>query len=167
MKRAVLFMLAPLWLASAMEHTHTEFEFTIDAPYERVAPLFGAWEEQKWAADWKPQFLYPTPAADREGAVFKVEHGGHTSIWVNTVLDLAAGRVQYVYIVNGTMATRIDIRLTRKGTAATHVAVAYERTALEEAADAHVRSMAKADAGYGPEWKAVIEAYLGKSGSPP
>ena len=164
MKRAFLLLLAPLYLVTAMEHTRTEFEFAVDAPYERVVPLFGASAEQKWAADWKPQFLYPTPAADQEGAVFRVERSGRSSIWVNTIFDLAAGRVQYVYIVNGTMATRIDIHLTRTGAAATHVAVAYERTALEDTADVHVRSMAKGDAGNGPEWKAAIEAYLAKAG---
>jgi hypothetical protein len=156
-------MLTSICLVNAMEHCRTEFEFTIDAPYDRVAPLFGALAEQKWSPEWKPQFLYPAPAADQEGAVFRVEHPGRSSIWVNTLFDLAAGRVQYVYILNGMMATRIDIHLTRKGDAATHVAVAYERTALEDAADAHVRSMAKGDAGNGPEWKAAIETYLVKA----
>jgi hypothetical protein len=162
--KLVPLLLAAICLANAMEHTHTEFEFTLGAPYSRVAPLFGALAEQNWDPEWKPRFLYPTPPADREGAVFRVERPGQSSVWVNTLFDLATGRVQYVYVVDGVMATRIDIRLTREGDAATHVVVAYERTALEDAAAAHVRSLAKSDAGNGPEWKAAIEAYLAKAG---
>ena len=65
-------------------HTRTEFSFTVDAPFDQVAPLFGANEERKWASHWNPQFIYPSPAHDQPGMVFKVTHGQLTSVWVNT-----------------------------------------------------------------------------------
>src|SRR5271167_1816748 len=81
--------------AAKLAHTRTEFSFTVDAPFEQVVPLFGAHEERKWADGWDPQFVYPTPARDQQGEVFKVAHGQHSSVWVNTAFDLAAGRIQY------------------------------------------------------------------------
>ena len=100
---------------SAPLHKRTEFSFSVDAPFAQVAPLFGADEERKWAADWNPQFIYPCPAHDQHGMVFRVEHGSHSSIWVNTAFDLAAGHIQYSYVLNDAMVTLIDIHLTREG----------------------------------------------------
>src|SRR5208283_5959394 len=88
---------------SAPLHTRTEFSFTVDALFDQVAPLFGANEERKWAAGWNPQFIYPTPARDQQGMVFKVVHGHFTSAWVNTALDLTAGHIQYAYVLNDAM----------------------------------------------------------------
>ena len=58
----------------------------------RAAPLFGPQGERAWAGeDWNPQFVFPTPARDIEGAVFTVRHGEHTAVWVNTVFDARSG----------------------------------------------------------------------------
>jgi hypothetical protein len=40
----------------ALAHTRVEFHFVAEAPFEQVAPLFGANEERKWSPDWNPQF---------------------------------------------------------------------------------------------------------------
>ena len=62
--------------------------------------------------------------------VFKVTHGQLTSAWVNTALDLAAGHIQYAYVLNDAMAVLIDIHVTRQSANKTDVKVVYERTAL-------------------------------------
>ncbi|HUI58160.1 MAG TPA: hypothetical protein VLY04_24465 [Bryobacteraceae bacterium] len=141
-------------------HVRTEFHFTLDIPYASAAPLFGADAERKWSEGWNPRFLYPAPPADQEGAVFRVDHGAsHSSVWINTVFDLPAGHVQYVFILNQAVITRIDIHLTRNGSDKTDVTVAYERTALDPAANEHVRSLAHSDAAGAKDWKPAIEAY--------
>ncbi len=56
------------------------------------------------------------PAHDQPGMVFRVDHGHHSSMWVNTAFDLAAGHIQYAYVLNDAMTTLIDIHLTREGT---------------------------------------------------
>src|SRR5208337_3064129 len=108
---------------------------TVDAPFDQVVPLFGANEERKWADGWNPQFVYPIPARDQQGMVFNVAHGQHSSVWVNTALDLAAGHIQYAYVLNDAMATLIDIHATRQGSRKTAVTVLYERTALNAEAN--------------------------------
>ena len=106
-------------------HTRTEFSFTVDAAFDQVAPLFGANEERKWAADWNPQFVYPIPARDEQGMVFTVPKGQFTSVWVSTAFDLEAGHIQYAYLVSEIMATLIDIHLTRISVQKTGVSVVY------------------------------------------
>lgn len=144
-----------------MTHARTEFEFTVEAAYADVAPLFGAHEERTWAAGWDPRFVHPDPARDVEGAVFLVDpDAAAPTVWVNTVFDLAGGRVQYVNFAPTSVVTRIDIRLRALSAAATSVRVAYERTAVDPAAADEVGRLAEADRGKAPEWLEEITACL-------
>jgi hypothetical protein len=150
--------------ASTLAHTRNEFSFNVDAPFEQVVPLFGAHEERKWADGWDPQFVYPTPARDQEGMVFKVAHGQRSSVWINTALDLAAGHIQYAHVLNDAMATMIDIHATRQGPQKTTVTVVYERTALTPEANEHVQHSTKGDENAGKEWGEAMNAYFAKAG---
>lgn len=140
-------------------HTHAEFEFIADAPIEVAFPLFGANGERAWAPDWDPMFVWPEEATDRQGMVFNTRHGDRLATWVNTLFDRVANRVQYVYVIPDLVATVITLKLTPSGRA-THVAVAYERTALNERANAIVRDMAARDKLAGSEWGEQINDYL-------
>jgi hypothetical protein len=147
----------------SLAHTRNEFSFTVEAPFEQVVPLFGANEERKWAHDWNPQFVYPNPARDQQGEVFTVAHGHNSSVWINTALDLTAGHIQYAYVLNGAMATFIDIHATRQGPQKTGVTVVYERTALIPEANEHVQHFAKGDENAGQEWGEAMNGYFAKS----
>lgn len=148
--------------AADLAHTRAAFQVTVHLPYTEAAPLFGAWQEQKWSPDWKPQFLYPLPPVDREGAVFQVEHASHSSVWVTTDYDLAAGHIQYFYFIADVLLTRIDIHLHKEGENATAASIVYERTALDPAANERVRTMAEHDSKQAPEWQAALDAYAAK-----
>ncbi len=51
---------------------------TLNAPLERVFPLFGPIREREWAAGWDPQILYSTTDLVEEHMVFKTpSHHGH------------------------------------------------------------------------------------------
>jgi hypothetical protein len=159
-------VLAPRPAAPAdLLHTRAEFQVTVHLPYAQAAPLFGAWKEQEWSPDWKPQFLYPSPPADRAGSVFKVEHGSHSSVWVTADFDLDAGHVQYVYVLNNLLLTRIDIHLHKEGENAAAASIVYERTALDPSANEQVRAMAEHDSKQAPEWQAALDAYALKVNS--
>jgi hypothetical protein len=163
MKPLLLAILVAAHAASAdLTHTRAEFHVTVHLPYADAAPLFGAWQEQKWSPDWKPLFLYPSPAADREGAVFRVEHGSHSSVWVTADFDLDAGHIQYVYVLNELMLTRIEIHLRKQGESSSEASIVYERTALDPSANQHVQTMAEHDSRQGPEWQAALDAYAAK-----
>ena len=145
-----------------LAHYRTEFKFTVNASLERAAPLFGANEERKWAPGWEPQFVYPKPARDQEGMVFRVEGPHHSSVWVNTAFDLAGGHIQYVYVLGDAMMTLIDIRLKRAGAEKTEVTVVYQRTALLPEANEHVQHFVAGDQKAGAEWEQQINGYFAK-----
>lgn len=140
-------------------HTREQFEFVTHAPLEVAWPLFGAEGERAWAPGWEPEFVWPREPIDREGMVFKVAHGGRTAVWVNTALDPASNRIQYVYVIPDIVVTVISLRLAPAGRS-TRVEVVYERTALGESANELVREMAQQDRLAGEEWCRQIHRYL-------
>jgi hypothetical protein len=72
-------------------HVKNRFTFTVNAPLRQAAPLFGPEGERAWAGDdWNPEFVFPVPAQDIEGAVFTLRHGERRAVWVNTIFDLSA-----------------------------------------------------------------------------
>ncbi len=142
-------------------HVRNSFQFVLDAPVSTAAPLFGPEGERAWAgAHWKPIFLYPEAAQNTEGAVFTIQHGASTSIWVNTMFDVAAGRMQYVYFLPDVLVTTVDVHLTALNVDKTKVAVNYQRTALRASANDEVFRLGKSDLENGPHWKEAIEVFL-------
>ncbi len=140
-------------------HTRERFALTANAPFELAWPLFGAHKERDWAPGWNPSFVWPENPVDREGMVFEVRHADMTAIWVNTVFDETARRIQYVYLIPNVLVTVITLKLEPDG-ASTNVEVIYERTALAEAANEIVRDMAAGDRAAGKEWSEQINTYL-------
>jgi hypothetical protein len=127
-------------------HVSNSFSFTVNAAMHDAAPLFGPESERVWAGDdWNPQFVFPIPARDVEGAVFTIRHGEHTAVWINTLFDLGGGHMQYAYVLADLLATTIDVRLHPIDAAHTMVDVRYVRTALRPEADEHVLALGKHD----------------------
>jgi hypothetical protein len=147
-------------------HVSNTFSFTVNAPQKVVAPLFGAHLERAWAEGWDPQFVYPQPAEDKAGEVFTINHGSHSSTWINTALDLEKGRIQYTYVVPQAMAVLIDIHAVSSGPNTTQVAVTYERTALSPEFNDHIRQQGEADAKSAPHWQKAIEDCLKTQNKP-
>jgi hypothetical protein len=168
---SLLLTLSSIGVSQAMEqfaqpvHLSTRFHFEVDAPFSRTALLFGPESERSWAGEhWNPIFFYPQPGKDIEGAVFTVANGPHTSIWVNTLYDVAGGRMQYVAIVPQVVATLVDVKLTSVDSGKTRVDVTYTRTALDPVANDYVRDLDRHDAVSGPEWGKAIHASLSGDG---
>ena len=147
----------------SLVHVRNTFEFIVHSPYREAAPLFGPNGERAWGeGHWDPQFLYPQPARDVEGAVFTVQHGQHKSIWVNTIFNLEAGHLQYVYFIPEALVTTIDVNLHPDDASHTKVAVTYTRTALNPDANEHVMRLGEDDKGNGKDWQDAISRYLDK-----
>jgi hypothetical protein len=148
-------------ITTSLAHVTNTFNFTLKAPLTRAAPLFGPAGERCWAGQhWNPEFLYPNPGMDVPGAVFTVQHGSHKSVWINTIFDLGAGRMQYVALIPETLIFSVDVRLTPIDSSTTSVAVTYSRTALVTTANGQVEAMGKDDRSSGPDWQRDIESCL-------
>jgi hypothetical protein len=144
-------------------HVTNTFRLQLAASLDRVAPLFGPEGERAWAGEhWNPQFLYPAPAKDIQGAVFRIQRGQRTSVWVTTLFDLHAGRMQYVSFIDGVVVTTVDVNLTPADLSHTAVSVTYTRTALQPTANDDVRALGDKDRESGPEWQQAIEAFLNR-----
>lgn len=142
-------------------HVRNSFEFVISAPLDRAAILFGPNGERCWAGqDWNPIFLYPQPEKDVQGAVFTIQRGPHKSVWVNTIFDPLAGRMQYVSFIPERLVCVVDVCLTSVDSSSTRVEVAYARTALDPAANDDVEALGKSDSKSGPDWQQAIEKCL-------
>jgi hypothetical protein len=154
--------LQPVAAAGPVAHVENGFRFTVRAPYESVAPLFGAFGERAWAGEhWNPMFLYPQPARDVEGEVFTIDHGHARATWVNTAFNLESGHMQYVYVIPEMQAVLIDIHLQRHDVpVSTDVSVVYQRTALKPEFNARVSELGQKDRQGAPEWSSAIETYL-------
>lgn len=142
-------------------HVSNSFAFTVEAPLKDAAPLFGPEGERVWAGDdWNPQFVFPVPARDVEGAVFTVRHGEHTAVWINTLFDVKSGRMQYVYVLADLLVTTIDVRLHSLDAGHTKVDVTYLRTALRPEANSHVVALGEHDREQAKVWEGAIHSYL-------
>ena len=142
-------------------HLQTSFVLTVHAPYAETAPLFGPNGERAWAGKhWDPQFLYPQPGRDEEGAVFTIRHGDLSAVWVNTLFDTGGRHFQYVYFLPDLMVTVIDVRFKVIDAATTGVKVIYTRTAVTPKGEEHVTAMSEGDKAAGPDWQQAIDRYL-------
>ena len=144
---------------SGLLHTREQFSLVANAPFEIAWPLFGADRERAWAPDWEPVFLWPEKAFDKEGMVFIIRQGTKNAVWVNTVFDPTAKRIQYVYIIPDVVVTVITLPLT-PAMETTSIDVVYERTALVAAANEIVKDMAMRDRVAGSDWSRQINAHL-------
>jgi hypothetical protein len=151
---------APVTLA----HVSSSFHFIVHAPLSTAATLFGPDGERSWAGeDWNPQFLYPQPAKDIQGAVFTIQQRHGKSLWVTTLFDVPNGRMQYVSFVPEVRVSTVDVRLTSIDASTTRVEVTYVRTALDASANEEVQPLGQSDRQEGVQWQEAIETCLRKS----
>ena len=147
----------------APAHVSNSFHFLVHAPLGSAAPLFGPEGERSWAGDeWNPQFLYPQPGKDIQGAVFTIQRGGRKSVWITTLFDVANGRMQYVSFVPDVRVSTVDVQLTSVNPSTTRVEVTYVRTALDASANAEVQALGQSDRQEGEHWQEAIETCLRK-----
>jgi hypothetical protein len=150
-----------LGAAASQPQIRTRFELTVHAPYKIAFPLFGPNGERAWAGkDWDPQFVYPSPATDVQGAVFTIQHGPHRAIWVNTAFDIEGRHIQYAYFISDVMVTTIDLTFPPSDSDRTKIEVVYERTGLNTAANADVKELGVIDRARGADWEKAINAFL-------
>jgi hypothetical protein len=142
-------------------HVSNTFHLVVRAPLSRAATLFGPEGERCWAGPhWNPEFVYPQPGKDLQGAVFTAQHGPHRAVWINTLFDTVGGRMQYVSFIPETLVFTVDVRLSEFDSTQTKVEVTYARTALDAAVNDEIEAMGARDRESGPEWQEAIEKCL-------
>lgn len=152
----------PIAQPEPLLRTSSSFDLVVHASYAKTAPLFGPEGERGWGGKhWNPEFIFPLPAHDEEGAVFTVKHGPYKAVWVNTAFDVDARHFQYVYFLPDLMVTVIDVRFKQLDADSTGVNVVYTRTAITAEGNEHVTAMTESDKTAGKDWQTAIDDYLG------
>jgi hypothetical protein len=139
------------------------FTFTVNASVDRAFPLFGPAREAEWSPPWSPRFIYPENGkVSSEGAVFLAQpkDGRPDSVWVMTVYDERAHRVEYVEFTPGHSVTEIQVVLQPTDSSHSRATISYRRTALTLSARAFIRRFADHFPAERVRWENAINHYL-------
>jgi len=144
----------------------------LDGAIDDVLPLFGAREEQKWEANWKPEFIYPKEKADEINNVFKTEysrgdsHLNIVSYWVMTEFSKELKKVTYA-IFSGHDITTISIQCDAVSESTTKADVEYVMTSLDDQGDNLIELKSEMIFAQNlADWENAINRYLRNSSNP-
>lgn len=147
-------------------HLSRTARIVLDAPPERVFPLFTPLGERAWVPGWAPRFLWPADGEATVGAVFLTRAAGELeTIW--TMIAYEPGRrVVYTRTTPGSRAGMVEVRCEADGEGRTAAHVTYTYTSLSARGNDFLREWTEAEyqrsiAG----WETSINAFL--AGSPP
>lgn len=108
----------------------------INGNINEVFPLFGAFEERKWAAGWNPVMVYPAKETIAEGVTFTtpshtVAAGEDKYTWVIIKYQPAGYTIQYLVMTPHRFWT-ITVACSKAGNKKTSVQVTYSYTGLND-----------------------------------
>jgi hypothetical protein len=134
---------------------HVEIVMHFTQSRERVTEAFGPLAEATWDEKFKPEFVYPIPASQIAGAVFRTPGG---KIWLLHDYDVARGRVQYV-ISDPSVVVTLTIDLTAAGSGCV-AHMSYDVVALDEQGAAHAATLEAHADEMGHDIHDAVESYL-------
>jgi hypothetical protein len=136
--------------------------FRLEAPLERVMPLFTAEGERSWAPGWKPVIL--SGAVERGSAFTTRAHTGIETTWIVTDYRPTEGRVSYARLAQGSNIGLVDVTCTAAEAGGTVVTVRYTLTGVSEQGRAFVREFLEPEryAHMIDEWRLATSAALAK-----
>ncbi len=146
--------------------------FEVNYGIEQVFPMFGAFEERKWAPGWEPRLIYPQTEIIEEGTTFKVsgKNHGHGDdygkedeyLWIVTKLDAQGHLIQYlVSTPNRFWTITVDCESISKEK--TNVEVTYSYIGLNEKGNAlNKLSLEEMYKNNLQDWAKAVNSYLEK-----
>lgn len=140
-------------------------EITLHGNIDKVFPLFGAFEEKKWADDWNPTPVFPASEKMEEGFIFKSPghiHGELSLTWVVLKYDEINHQVHYLTISQNRL-TDLIIQCTTSGENETKASITYTITGLDTDGNEIAHHIAgKFSASGLKDWEKAINEYLSK-----
>ena len=162
-------LLTLLTCNSNAQHTNTATKperisktasFVVKGSIDQVFPLFGAFEERKWAEGWDPQLVYPSAEVMEEGTTFKTVGHGHDALWVVTKFDSGNHLVQYLVSTENRFWT-ITVKCSAVNKQKTEAEVTYTYTGLNtEGNELNRRSLHQMFQNNLQDWATAINQYL-------
>lgn len=106
----------------------------LNGKIENVFPLFGAFEERKWAKGWDPELIYPANEIIEEGTTFKTQGYGTDEpefLWRITKYQPEQYLIQYLVSTENRYWT-ITIYCKPSGDSKTSAEITYSFIGLNE-----------------------------------
>jgi hypothetical protein len=136
-----------------------------DGNIEKVFPLFGAFEERKWAEDWNPTLVYPSTETIEEGTVFKTGGHGHNEtefLWIVSKYEPEKHFIQYLVTTENRYWT-ITIKCGQLTADKTTAEITYTYTGLNELGNKiNAHAIEKMYSRKLKDWEEEINHYLEK-----
>jgi hypothetical protein len=131
---------------------------------KNVFPLFGAFEERKWAEGWYPEVVYPNTELLIEGTAFytKGNEVEQNYLWIVTKYNPEKYFIQYLVSTTNRFWT-IDVSCKKTSEDKTEATVTYSYTSLNS--QGHSLNVKGLEAIYSQNlinWQNAINTYLKK-----
>ncbi len=129
---------------------------------DKVFPLFGAFEERKWAEDWELSLIYPEEERIEEGTTFKTEGNDEESEYLWRIVKYYPEEylIQYLVSTDNRYWT-ITVKCKSKGENETIASITYTFIGLNEKGNRinaeHITRMYKNDL---KDWEEELNNYL-------
>jgi len=151
-------MLTQIVASAKSTHVRRTGQITLHGSIERVFPLFGPLEEEKWAEGWKPAMKYG--GNSEEGTVFTTIDP-HLATWVLDRYDVKAHAIRYVIVAPELRVTQIDIGCQAEGAVETRCEVTYTMTALSDLGETLVENYTQSHHEHRiQQWQTASDHYL-------
>jgi hypothetical protein len=131
----------------------------------KVFPLFGAFEERKWAEGWNPKLIYPSKEIIEEGTTFKID--GHEKeekefLWIVSKFKPEEYLIQYLVFTENRYWT-ITIKCNSVSGIQTKAIITYTFIGLNKLGNTiNSQSLKKMYANNLIDWQEAINYYLDK-----
>ena len=139
-------------------HVRRSGQIMLHGSIEKVFPLFGPVEEEKWAEGWEPSIKHGSNS--EEGTVFTTADP-HPATWVLDRFDAKSHTVRYVTVAPELRVVQIDIGCQAAGEAETRCEVTYTMTALSDLGETLVENYTQSHHDHRiQQWQTAIDHYL-------
>jgi len=148
-------------------HSAQTGHFDLALPAEQAFPLFSPEGERFWVEGWDPNPVDPADKGVRwsSNTVFTLDHQGEHSTWWIVEVDRGAHKADYVYVVTGSRAVRVTVKVTAQDANHCRVEVIYRMTALTPTGAKYVSEATDAQMIHKMlHWKQSIEEALARHG---
>ncbi len=134
----------------------------LNAPIDRVFPLFEPINEMKWAYGWKLELIYPKTEMIEEGLVFKTKGlASAEKIWIISKLDKEQFQIEYLNIEPEFLLGKILINCEKNSDNTTTAVVTYIYTALSERGNDYINTFtAEFFKNWLDSWEKAINFFL-------
>jgi len=141
--------------------------FIVNANINNVFPLYGAFEERKWAPGWEPALIYPEKEIIEEGTTFRIEldrhdHGNEAAaLWIVSKYEPSNYLIQYLVSTQNRFWKITVENLSIENDTKTKTTVTYTFTGINNIGNSlnkkSIEKMYKNDL---QDWASLINGYL-------